>query len=190
MAEARAVKDIEEPEGEEEAAAPEPVRPPRRWIRIGAIAVPVVAIGIGAAAYFGSGDEESEPAAAEVKKKPVVATAKEKAPAPAPEHVIYLPIDPPFIVNIQNTAEARFLQVSMELLAYGEQAEEELNKHMPAIRNSLVMLLSGQNFDALNSTEGKEELRQKALAEVKKVLKQNHAESTVEQIYYTGFVMQ
>jgi flagellar FliL protein len=104
--------------------------------------------------------------------------------------VVYLPLDPPFVVNFQNPLEARFLQVSMEVMARDPLVVEDVKKHMPAIRNSLVMLLSSQTQQAVATPDGKEKIRTEALAAVQKILQEHTGKPGIEQVYFTGFVMQ
>ena len=49
---------------------------------------------------------------------------------------------------------------------------EEVEKHMPVIRNNLLLLFSSQTAETLNSPEGKEQLRQQALDEINKVIEE------------------
>ena len=52
------------------------------------------------------------------------------------------------------------------------------------------MLFSGQEFEALQTPEGKEALRQASLAEVQKVMQEKIGKPGVEQVLFTDFVMQ
>jgi flagellar FliL protein len=61
---------------------------------------------------------------------------------------------------------------------------------MPAIRDSVVMLLSTKEETALMSREGKEQLRAEILAEVQAVLEKNTGNPGIEAVYFTNFVMQ
>ncbi|MCY1458553.1 Flagellar basal body-associated protein FliL [compost metagenome] len=61
---------------------------------------------------------------------------------------------------------------------------------MPVLRNKLVMLFSGQNFDTLVTPVGKEMLRQQATATVQELAKQETGELAVEQVLFTNFVLQ
>lgn len=112
--------------------------------------------------------------------------AKEKPSQP----IVYLPLDPPFVVNFENSEEARFLQVSMEVMARDSDVLEAVKKHMPAIRNNLVLLLSSQEYKTLSSFAGKEAVRTAALAEIQKILNEYTGKPGVEAVYFTGFVMQ
>ncbi len=110
----------------------------------------------------------------------------EEAKAPA----IYVKIDPPFVVNFDGQGKARFLQVVMEFMGRDEAELEEAQHHMPAIRNKMLLLLSSQSYDVLSTVEGKEQLRQQALAEVQAILEREVGHSAVEDLYLTSLVMQ
>lgn len=103
---------------------------------------------------------------------------------------IYHELHPNFVVNFQNPNKAQFLQVSVQVMARSEDTIDATKQHMPAIRNSLVMLFSSQDAQGLRSREGKEKLREDVLAEVRKVLEEQTGEPGVEQVYFTSFVMQ
>lgn len=103
---------------------------------------------------------------------------------------IYFALDPPFVVNFETTTEARFLQVSVEVMASDPAALEDVKKHMPVIRNSMVLLLSSQNYKTLSTLEGKEQVRGAALTVIQKILQDRTGKPGVEEVYFTGFVMQ
>jgi len=62
--------------------------------------------------------------------------------------------------------------------------------HMPAIRNNLVLLFSGQSFEKVSTSEGKNELREAALTTIEKILEAESGDSGVEAVYFTSIVMQ
>jgi len=102
----------------------------------------------------------------------------------------YLPLDPPFVVNVRDGERSRFLQVKIQLrLEKAEQAAAVLTHHS-ALRHSLIMLLSEQNADDLYSITGKERLRASALAEARKVLKTMTKNAKIEDLFFTTFIIQ
>jgi flagellar FliL protein len=108
---------------------------------------------------------------------------------------LYLPMDPPLVVSLEEAGAIRFLQVTVELMARDEHTINELKTHMPVIRNNLLMLFGGQNVAGLTNREEKEKLRLASLAEVQKILKANPPENdehviAVEDLYFTSFVVQ
>lgn len=103
---------------------------------------------------------------------------------------IYYPMLPVFVVNFESQGRQRFLQAELNLLVRENDIVPALELHMPAIRNSLVMLFSGQIYEDLQTAEGKELLRQQALLSVQEVLEKETGKPGVEQVLFTNFVMQ
>jgi flagellar FliL protein len=107
-----------------------------------------------------------------------------KAPA------IYEPMAPAFVVNLDQNGRQRYLQVSITLMTRDKAGLDALKVHMPVIRNNLVMLFSGQSFDALATPIGQEMLRQKATASVQEVAQKEVGKLVVDQLLFTNFVLQ
>jgi len=120
----------------------------------------------------------------------VSATASHDATDYTNAPAIYYPLTPAFVVNFKHDGRTRFLQVDLTLLLRNEKVLPALDTHMPLIRNQLVMLLSSQEFEILQTPEGKEALRQQALAKVQDVLRGEMIAPDIEQVLYTSFVMQ
>ncbi|MBD2837621.1 flagellar basal body-associated protein FliL [Pseudomonas sp. JM0905a] len=152
-----------------------------KLIILGVVAL-LLAIGlsVGATWYFLSrGDKAAEPA-----KEDAAAAAPAKQPA------IYQDLAPAFVVNFSQNGRQRYMQVSVSLMARDQAQLDALKVHMPVLRNKLVMLFSGQNFDTLVTPVGKEMLRQQATATVQELAKQETGAMTVEQVLFTNFVLQ
>ncbi len=144
------------------------------------VALLLVGGGVGGYLMLGGEDASSEEGAVDVaNEEPVVV---ESDP-------IYLPLDPAFVVNFENQGHMRYLQLSLQIMSYHEEAVEKVSANIPAVRNSLIMLFSGQDYDQLNTSEGKENLRQLVLQSINEVVKLN-GEKKVDDVYFTGFVMQ
>lgn len=118
------------------------------------------------------------------------ATAADKAAA---RHVepIYVALDPPFVVNFESNGLVRFLQVTVQAMTEDVATADQIKRHDPVIRNGLLMLFSGQTYESLKTTAGKEQLRVAALAEVRKIVTgQGGQGDNVKNLYFTSFVMQ
>lgn len=102
---------------------------------------------------------------------------------------IYYPLSP-FTVNFRQGDGARFLQVTMTALVQSQDVVGAIEKHEPVIRNNLLLLLGGQDPDGLRTREGKEALRSLVLKEVQAILEQRTGGKGIEEIFFTGFVMQ
>jgi len=103
---------------------------------------------------------------------------------------IYFAFPQAFTVNIETDQGLRFLQLSVEVMAYDQASIDAIVSHMPAIKNNIILLLSNQVYGDLVSIEGKKKIRQKVLSEMQAVLDKYETKSTVEEIYFTNFVMQ
>ena len=103
---------------------------------------------------------------------------------------IYMPMDPPFVVNFERAGRRGFLQVTMQAMARDPKLVAELEKHNPVIRNNLLLLLATKSPADVDTRAGREALRQEALAEINAVLEQMGVEGSLEELYFTGFVMQ
>jgi flagellar FliL protein len=102
---------------------------------------------------------------------------------------VYYAIDPPLVVNFEEGSAVRFLQITMELMAHDQKAIDSVQKNIPLIRNNLLLLMSNRNYQTLMSREGKEKLRQEALAEVRAVQKKEGG-SDIDDVLFTSFVVQ
>jgi flagellar FliL protein len=136
----------------------------------------VLLIGGGAAAFLMmSGGEEA---------------AVEESSEPTQQPAIYFDFKPPFVVNYQWKGRQRYVQISISIMTRNEAAIETLQKHMPLVRNNLVMVFGSQDFEVLRTPEGKEAVRQSVLEEIQKILTEEMGEPAVEQVLFTNFVMQ
>jgi flagellar FliL protein len=119
--------------------------------------------------------------------KPV--SAPHGAEAAEGKAAIYFAIDPPLVVNFEDGAAVRFLQITMEVMAKDQKAIDSVQKNIPLIRNNLLLLMSNRDFQSMMSREGKEKLRQEALTEVRSILKKQES-PPIDDLLFTSFVVQ
>jgi flagellar FliL protein len=113
-----------------------------------------------------------------------------------PEHELKLPaqfvaMDPPFIVNFGPGSSARFLQITVQLMTRDPHMVEFFERNSPIIRNDLLLLFGNKQVEEVSTNEGKEALREAALATVRKiVVAEGEKAEALEAVYFTSFVMQ
>lgn len=166
---------------EENEAEEEKKKSPLMMIII--IAVACLGIGGGAAFFLlgsSSSDAEAETDTEEAAEEEAVAS----------KEAYYFSLDPAFVVNFQGKSRARFLQVNIDGMTREEVMKQEVTKHLPQIRNNIVLLLSSKTYDDLITPEGKETVRQEVLAEIQKVMESETGKKGIENIFFTSFVMQ
>ncbi|NID16863.1 flagellar basal body-associated FliL family protein [Luteibacter yeojuensis] len=112
------------------------------------------------------------------------ATAAKSKPA------IYLQLDPAFVVNFQDAAALRFLQVGVNVMSYDPEAIAAAKEADPEIRNALLMLFSAQDVKSLSDVKGKQKLQAAALAEIQRILQQKIGRPGVDAVFFTSFIMQ
>jgi len=103
----------------------------------------------------------------------------------------YVTLDPPFVVNFEAESTVRFLQITIGVMTRDEKVEHLIKDNDPRIRNDLLLILGGQNYETVSKLEGKEELRKRCLESVRAVVLDSGGEAAkVEALYFTSFVMQ
>jgi flagellar FliL protein len=133
-------------------------------------------------------EEAAEPDAAAAEAE--AEEGGEDAEPAAGKTAFYLDFEQPFVVNFQDEGQLRYLQVSVAVMGRDEKMPETVKRHMPRIRNNLVMLFSSLTRDTIVTREGKEKIRAEAQSEVQKILREQTGQPVVEQLYLTSLVMQ
>ena len=91
-----------------------------------------------------------------------------------------------FIVNLADEGGNRYLRVTMRLELKDEETVSLVEKRLPLIRNSILMLVPTKKYADINTVEGKVVLRDEMIAE----LNANMTPGSISNIYFTEFVIQ
>ncbi|MEK7724439.1 MAG: flagellar basal body-associated FliL family protein [Acidobacteriota bacterium] len=161
--------------------------------------------GGGAGAYFflfSKSAEGSEEAKEKGSKKPKAKEAEEEEPEekgdkssslkgaiPNDEDVKEIVELQPFIVNLADEGEARYLRLSVSLgIGGGEGAAHEKPSPLliTRVRNAMLAVLSEKKSDDVLSNAGKVKLRKELLKAAKTAAEEAH----IEAIYITDFIVQ
>ena len=102
----------------------------------------------------------------------------------------YFEITTPFVVNLAEQDSLSFLQVNAQLKVSREDIKPLLSKHIAAIQHTVMMLLSEQTIKDINTVAGKQKLRNETLKEIQSLLQAQIGDPGVEEIYFTGFIIQ
>lgn len=149
------------------------------------IAAVVIILGAGAAFFFLSGGEdEVDPEAEEG------AVAEESMEPAATGTAKYVSMPRPFTFNVPGTTRDRLVQIRVQLMVRGDNNEELAQRHIPLIEGTLLKAFSTANADDLATTAGKDALKLKAAKDVQKAVMNVAGSKIVEEVLFTGFVMQ
>lgn len=186
MAEEDKKDDVDESE-EEKKSQPSMMK---LIIIMSVVFVVLLAISITAVVLIMGGDDQPE--SIETTEEQLVEEKKEEAKEKIEEQgkAIFYTIRPVFVVNFQKSKRAKYLQVSVDVMARSEEAIEYVENYLPLIKNDLVVLFASQSFEDLRSADGKEKLRQDALKKIQSILQKETGEPWVENVLFTSFVMQ
>lgn len=93
-----------------------------------------------------------------------------------------------FIVNLMDKRGIgkKYLKLTMELEVSAEEDKKRVERHIPQLSDTILLLLSSQSVKEINTMEGKIELKQTLLARMNRIL----GKGTVHKIYFTEFVVQ
>lgn len=106
--------------------------------------------------------------------------------------LVYVSLGPSFVTNYDGGGRLKYLKADVTLRVRPS-VIGALERHLPYIRNRLVVLFSQQLEENLTSTQGKEILRNQALREVRgalDLLDSPDASGNVVDLYFTSFVLQ
>lgn len=103
---------------------------------------------------------------------------------------LYFAMDKPFVVNLTNTSGLTYLQVNVQFKLKKVDLRKALQDQLPAVENAMVMLLSDQTPESIKSVKGKLALQKSALKSVQQVCEKLIGSPVVDDVYFTGFIIQ
>lgn len=117
-------------------------------------------------------------------------TAPSSSPRPEIGNALYVGMPRPFVFIVPGDSRERTVQIKAQLMVRGEESEELAKKHIPLIEGTLHEVFSSTTADSLKTAEGKGQLRELALTEVRSSLEEITGKAIVEQVLFTSLVMQ
>jgi flagellar FliL protein len=92
----------------------------------------------------------------------------------------------PFIVNIYDGQELRYLKVKIELEMVGPAIKVELEGRLAPIRDAILVLLSAKTLQDIQDVQGKTTLKDEILGAINKHI----PPGKIAKVYFTDFVVQ
>jgi flagellar FliL protein len=113
------------------------------------------------------------------------AVAAEEGARPQPA---YHELSPSLVVNLPTGA--KYIRCDVQLMTLEPELLAEIQLHAPAIRDTLLMLISEQDGATLKTAEGKEKLRQDALDATRGLMKGLVGKGVIDELFFTAFFVQ
>jgi flagellar FliL protein len=154
----------------------------KKWLILGALAFILLAAGGGAAVYF-IPEVLPEPLNF-FDHKPAKGSPAHKKPLEEERGHIYT-MDP-FIVNLADADQNRYLKIRISLESKKPEPNEEFTKKLPLIKDTILTILSQKRSEELFHSSGKEKLK----AEMLRLVNPNLVELKIKTVYFTEFVIQ
>lgn len=151
----------------------------KRLIIIGGISVLIIAIAASVSVFLYMRSNSGESDAAEA------GTEQKKEAGGVKKSIAIYPLEP-FIVNIHDGSNLRYLKIKLEFEIASPSVKEEIDPFQAPIRDAVLVLLSGKNLEEINTTDGKNKLRDEVMATVAKVV----PPGKINRVYFTDFVVQ
>ncbi|HET6419112.1 MAG TPA: flagellar basal body-associated FliL family protein [Geobacteraceae bacterium] len=111
--------------------------------------------------------------------------SSQKVEKVSPETLTIFTLEP-FIVNIYDGQDLRYLKLRVEMELANAEAKNELTARQAQIRDSILSILTTKTFQDLQYLQGKNQLKQEIMASVTRIVSQGK----IKQIYFTDFVVQ
>ena len=171
----------------------------KKMIIIGAAVAVALILGVIAFMMLGNGDKKTKGDAAPAEGTAAPAAGGHGAPPPAagghgaapaaagaagPSANIF-PLEP-FIVNVYDGQELRYLKVKVELEMVGPAIKPEIEGRIAPIRDSILILLSAKTLQDIQDVQGKNTLKDEILGAINK----NIPPGKIAKVYFTDFVVQ
>ena len=171
------------------AAAPAPAFPIKLLIIVSVVALLFGVGGAFVAVKFlggsskGAENSEEHKADAEAKAESKSEAGGKHGQAASPG--VMFDLDP-FIVNLADTPDVRYLKLTLKLEVDSEAVAAELSTRIPQMRDAILVLLSSKDVNAIRTTQGKFQLRDEITQRINGLLKK----PGVRSVYFTEFVVQ
>jgi flagellar protein FliL len=162
----------------------------KMYIIIGAAVAVAVILGVVVFMMMGSGDKKGAKKAGEEAPTEAKADAKTEGGghggAAGKEGATNIYPLEPFIVNIYDGQELRYLKVKVEMEMAGAGLKNELDLRLASIRDAILILLSTKTMQDIQDIQGKNQLKDEILAAVNKQI----SSGKIAKIFFTDFVVQ
>ena len=156
---------------------------------IGVVLVLLIGGGVGGWLMLSGGDEK-EKDHAKKEEGGQAQSPEEEAAAKAAKMAMYVVLPRPFVFNVAAKPRYRLVQIKVALMVRGPANEALAKLHTPLVEGAMFRVFAASTTQQLESVDGRSKLRSDALAAVRQALHEVTQQDVVEQVLFTGFVMQ
>ena len=105
---------------------------------------------------------------------------------------LYVKISPGLVINYgaPSINRLKYAKVGMSVRVEDGAASDAVEHHLPALQDSMIMLLSGHPEDGIRTLRGKERIRKEALKRMRELLNREEGSPFIEDVLFDNFVVQ
>jgi flagellar FliL protein len=163
---------------EPESAPPKPRK--KKWL-IGFLGlILLIGSGIGGIIFFAPG---ILPDSLDFLREKDLAKEKKEAAKKVQGHIYNME---PFIVNLADQNQPRYLKIRISLESKELKVNEEYEKRLPQLRDTILTILSGKSYKEIFDSEGKKKLRDEITSKINQLL----SSFKMTTVYFTEFMIQ
>lgn len=102
----------------------------------------------------------------------------------------YVNLAPAFVTNYGSSSKIRYIKVDMAVRVQTAAEAARVEHHLPYLRNNLLLLLHQQTDTELNSAQGRNQLRARALHEIQEIMQQEEGRKVVSEVLFSNFIVE
>ena len=157
-----------------------------KWIILLLLLIILGAGGFFGYKYFFAGTAKATKAEEIASSQGEEAAQEEQAEEPAEQGPTEMYSLPPFVVNLADPLGRRYLKVAIDVEVINKTVANEIDKNLPIVKDTLLLLLSSKTFADLDSMEEKIDLKNEIVQRLNQIL----GKAKVVKVYFTEFVVQ
>ena len=155
--------DVELEKKEPESAPPQPKKI-NKWLIVFLGLILLIGSGTGAIIFFAPG---ILPDSLDFLRVKGPAKGGKEATKKAQGHIYNME---PFIVNLADQNQARYLKIRISLESKEVKVNEEYEKRLPQLRDTILTILSSKSYKEIFDSEGKKKLRDEITSKINQLL--------------------
>lgn len=105
------------------------------------------------------------------------------------EKAQYVKIKPSITTNYISE-RLRYVQADVAIKVRGDDSVSAVEAHIPRIKHQLIMVLSRQEYDGVSTQEGRAIIKELALEEINTIMDGEGLRPTIEEVLFTGFIVE
>ena len=154
---------------------------------IGVVLLLLIGGGVGGWLLWSGGDDKAQ---AKDEGGGEAQSEQAQAEAKAAKMAMYVVLPRPFVFNVAAKPRYRLVQIKVALMVRGTANEALAKLHTPLVEGAMFRVFAASTTQQLETVDGRNKLRRDALAAVRQALHEVTQQDVVEQVLFTGLVMQ